>query len=72
MKWEEIEKNYKEQWALIECTKVTPDTFEILDGNVLYHNSDMGKVYTKLLEMRPKEYTMEYIGKFPENIAVVL
>ncbi|HLC16806.1 MAG TPA: hypothetical protein VJL89_11345 [Thermodesulfovibrionia bacterium] len=72
MKWEEIEKNFDGEWVLIECIKVDSDTFRVLEGNVLYHSADMGRVYSKLLEIRPKEYTIEYIGELPENPAVVL
>ncbi len=72
MKWEEIEKKFDGEWVLIECIKVDPDTFGVSEGNILYHSADMGKVYTKLLEIRPKEYTIEYIGESYENLAVVL
>ncbi len=72
MKWEEIQKKFWGEWVLIECIKVDSDTFGVSEGNVLYHSADMGSVYSKLLEIRPKEYTIEYIGELPENIAVVL
>jgi hypothetical protein len=71
MKWEEIEKQFNEEWLLIECINLDED-FRLLEGNVLYHNSDMDKVYKKLLELRPKEYTIEYIGNIPEDLAAAL
>ncbi len=72
MKWKEIEQKFDGQWVLIECFDVDSETFRVLDGEVLYHSQDMGRVYTKLLELKPKAGTIEYIGKIPEAPAVVL
>jgi len=57
--------------VLIECVKVN-DEFQVVEGKVLYHNADKDKVYRKLLELRPKEYTIEYVGEVPEDLAVML
>ncbi len=72
MEWKDIEENFDGEWVLVECFKVDSETFEILDGKVLYHSPDMGKVYTKLLELKPKEYAIEYIGELPEELGVAL
>ncbi|MCP4110947.1 MAG: hypothetical protein GY749_36400 [Desulfobacteraceae bacterium] len=72
MKWEDIEKNFDGEWVLIKCVKVNDITFQVVEGEVLYHSPDMGRVYSKLLELRPDEYTIEYIGEVPEDLAVAL
>jgi len=72
MEFKDIKNKYKDEWVLIECLKVDSDTFDVLEGNVLYHSADMGKVYSKVLEVRPKDYTIEYFGDSPENLAVVV
>lgn len=53
---------------LVECIEVDSETFRVSEGDVLYHSADMGIVYSKLLEIRPKEYTIEYIGELPGNL----
>ncbi|HEX30856.1 TPA: hypothetical protein ENG04_12325 [Candidatus Poribacteria bacterium] len=71
MRWEQIREEFKGEWVLIECVKVN-DEFQVVEGKVLYHNADKDKVYRKLLELRPKEYTIEYVGEVPEDLAVML
>jgi len=72
MELEDIKKNFKDEWVLIECLKVDSDTFNVIEGNVIFHSQDMGKVYSKVLEVRPKDYTIEYFGESPVNLAVVV
>ena len=72
MEFKEIKKQFKDEWVLIECLKVDSETYNVLEGHVLYHSPDMGRVYSKLLEVRPNDYTIEYFGESPENLAVVV
>jgi len=71
MKKEEIFKKYKDEWVLIECSKVD-ENFELIEGEPLYHSKDKDEVYRKLLETRPKDYTIEYTGEVPEDLVVML
>ena len=71
MKKEEIFNKYGDEWVLIECRNVD-ENFELLEGEVLYHSQDKNDVYKKLLEIRPKDYFIEYTGKVPEDLAVML
>lgn len=71
MKWEHIEKEFKGEWVLIECTKMDEE-FSLVEGEVLFHHPDKDKVYRKLLELKPKNYTIEYLGEVPEDLAVML
>ena len=56
---------------LIECVRMD-EAFHVVEGNVLSHGADKEKVYRKLLELRPKEYTIEYLGEVPKDLAVML
>ncbi len=71
MKKEEIFKKYKDEWVLIECKEVN-ENFEVIEGEILYHSKDKDEVYKKLLEARPKDYAIEYTGKVPDDLAVML
>jgi hypothetical protein len=71
MKKEEIFKTCKDKWVLIEC-KQTDENFEVIEGKILYHSKDKDDVYKKLLELRPKDYAIEYTGQIPEDLAVML
>lgn len=71
MKWEEILEQYKDEWVLIDV-KDTDDEFMVKDGDVLAHSKDKDEIYKKLLEIRPKNFSIEYTGKIPEDLAVVL
>lgn len=71
MKREEIFRTCKDKWVLIEC-KQTDENFEVIEGKILYHSKDKDDVYKKLLELRPKDYAIEYTGQIPEDLAVML
>lgn len=71
MKKEEILKKHRNEWVLIECKQVD-ENFEVIEGEILYHSKDKDDVYKKLLELRPKDYAIEYTGKVPEDLAVML
>ena len=71
MRWDQIEQTFRGESVLIECVQVDED-FHVVDGNVLYHAADKEKVYRKVLELRPKGYTIEYLGEFPKDLAVML
>ncbi|RKY59090.1 MAG: hypothetical protein DRP94_04575 [Candidatus Latescibacterota bacterium] len=71
MKWEQIKEKFDGEWVLIECIEVD-DSFQVVEGEVLYHDPDKDKVYRKLLELRPKRYAIEYVGEIPKDLAVML
>lgn len=41
-----------------------------VEGEVLVYANDKDEVYKKLLQIRPKEFSIEYTGLIPENLAV--
>ena len=71
MKWTDIKKNFKNQWVLIEVEKVD-ESFNLLSGEVLAHSKDKDEIYQKLLEIKPKEFSIEYTGEVPEDLAIVM
>jgi hypothetical protein len=71
MKWEDIKTTFKNQWVLIEVQKVD-ERFNIIEGEVLAHSKDKDEVYQKLLQIRPKEFSIEYTGEVPEDLAIVM
>ncbi len=70
MKWEEIKNAFKDQWVLTKVDKVDA-SLNIVEGEVLAHSKDKDEVYKKLLQIRPKEFPVEYTGVIPEDLAVV-
>ena len=71
MKWVDIKKNFGNQWVLIEVKNVD-ESFNVLEGEVLAHSKDKDEIYQKLLKIRPKEFSIEYTGEVPEDLAVVM
>ena len=71
MKWKEIVKSFKDEWVLIDVKEVDED-FNLNEGGVIAHAKDKEQIYRKLLELRPKNFSIEYTGKIPEDLAVVL
>jgi hypothetical protein len=71
MKWIDIKKNFENQWVLIEVKNVD-ESFNVLEGEVLANSKDKDEIYQKLLKIRPKEFSIEYTGEVPEDLAVVM
>ena len=71
MKWVDIKKNFRNQWVLIEVKNVD-ESFNVLEGEVLAHSKDKDEIYQKLLKIKPKEFSIEYTGEVPEDLAVVM
>lgn len=71
MKWEEIIEQFKDEWVLIDVKEVDED-LKLREGDVIAHSKDKEEIYRRLLEIRPKNFSIEYTGKIPEELAVVL
>ncbi len=71
MKWKEIVEKFKDEWVLIDVKEVDKN-FNPKEGDVIAHSKDKEEIYRKLLELRPKKFSIEYTGKIPEDLAVVL
>lgn len=55
MTWEEIERQYKGEWVLVEVTKISED-YEVLEGNILCHDADEEAFKKKAKVFRPKVF----------------
>jgi hypothetical protein len=71
MKWVDIKKKFRNQWVLIEVKSVD-ESYNVLEGEVLANSKDKDEIYQMLLKIRPKEFSIEYTGEVPENLAVVM
>ncbi|HBI23565.1 MAG TPA: hypothetical protein DDX84_05035 [Nitrospiraceae bacterium] len=71
MKWKDIVKKHKNEWVLIEPQKVD-ENFNIQDGKIIAHSKDKSEIYERLLTSKRKSAYIEYTGKIPDDLAVVL
>ena len=70
MRLSEIRKKYRDQWVLIEFSKLDKD-LRVKDGKVLAHAANKEDIYKALLHTRGKNVAVEYCGKMPEDLAVM-
>lgn len=68
---EEIEARYAPDWVLIGEIQ-TESRLNVLSGKVLFHSPDRDEVHRKARELRPGRYAVQYLGTWPENMALVL
>jgi hypothetical protein len=68
---EEIEARYAPDWVLIGEPQ-TDECQRLLAGKVLFHSADRDEVDRRLLELRPVRFAFRYLGKLPEDLALVL
>ena len=59
------------QWVLIKVNSVD-ENFNVLEEEVLAHSKDKDEIYQKLLKIKPKEFSIEFTGEVPEDLAVVM
>jgi hypothetical protein len=72
MKWKEIVRQYRDEWVLIEA-KAVDEKFNLKEGEVISHSKDKSEIYQQLLNLKKKKKIyIEYTGKIPEELAVVL
>jgi hypothetical protein len=69
--FEEIKARFPSEWVLVGDPQ-TDDSLELVAGRVLCHSASRDEVDRKLLELRPARFAMRYLGKMPENTALVL
>uniref|UniRef100_A0A7C6A804 DUF5678 domain-containing protein n=1 Tax=candidate division WOR-3 bacterium TaxID=2052148 RepID=A0A7C6A804_UNCW3 len=71
MKMSEIKKKYRNQWLLIEVSKFD-NNYDVIEGKVLVHSPFENDIYQALLKYKGKKLAIEYVGKLPEEMAVLL
>lgn len=71
MKWKEIVEKFNDEWVLIEVKEVD-ESYNLKEGDVIAHSKDKSEIYEQLLKLKDKNLYIEYTGKIPEDLAVVL
>jgi len=69
MRLSEIKKKYRNQWVLVEFSKLDKD-LRVKNGKVLAHASNKEDIYKALLATRGKNVSIEYCGQLPEDLVV--
>jgi hypothetical protein len=67
----EIQSQFDSEWVLLEDPQ-TNSALEVQGGKVIWHSKDRDEVYRKAVELRPKRFATLYLGKMPENTAILL
>jgi hypothetical protein len=67
----EIREKYDSEWVLV-ADPVTDKSMEVRSGKVLFHSKDRDEVYRQAVKLRPKRFAMLYLGRMPEDSAIVL
>jgi hypothetical protein len=68
---ETIREQYSGEWVLIAYTDLDEE-MRVIRGEVLAHSSDRDEIYRQLLRLKGRKVAVEYMGKVPEDLAVVL
>ncbi|MEW6095590.1 MAG: hypothetical protein AB1567_03565 [bacterium] len=66
----EIKKQYKDEWVLIESGDYGED-LNIKEGKVIAHSKDEEEIYSLLAKTKGKNITIEYLGEPPKDVAVL-
>jgi hypothetical protein len=70
MRLDNLKKKYRNEWVLIEFSKLGKD-LRAKDGKVIAHSSNKEEIYKALLRVRGKNVSIEYFGKMPDDLVVM-
>jgi hypothetical protein len=70
MRLSEIKKKYRDEWVLIEYSKISAN-LQVKEGKVLAHAPNKEDIYKALLGTKGKNVAIEYCGKVPEDLVVM-
>ncbi len=70
MKLAEILSRHKNEWILIEYSKLDAE-MNVEEGRVLAHSPRKEDIFSILPRFKGKNFTMEYAGDFPKDLAVM-
>ena len=68
---EEIKKAFPFEWVFIDEIE-TNEKSEVLRGKVKFHSKDRDEVERKVLETKPKRFTVHFAGELPRNVEFLL
>ena len=70
MRIADIVKQYKDEWVLIEYSRLDEE-LNVEEGKVLAHSPRKEDLYALLPKFKGKNFTLEYTGEFPKDLAVM-
>ena len=70
MRIEMMRKKYKGEWVLIEYSEVD-EVLNVIEGEVVAHSPNKEEIYKLQLKVPDKQLSIEYMGKVPEDLAVM-
>lgn len=70
MRLSDIQKKYRNQWVLVEFSKLDKD-FRVKEGKVIAHAANKEEIYKAWLHTRGKNVSIEYCGELPQDLAVM-
>lgn len=68
---QEIQNRYDGEWVLIGDPEVDA-SLSVQRGWVLWHSKDRDEVYRQARILKPKHCALLFLGRLPEDAAVVL
>ena len=71
MTFEEIKQNYDGEWVLIAYSEAD-ENLQVIKGKVIAHSPNKAEIYQALESVKEQPLAIEYIGKFPEDLAFIL
>ncbi|MBR8830029.1 MAG: hypothetical protein N5P05_003314 [Chroococcopsis gigantea SAG 12.99] len=71
MTFQEMQNYYDGQWLLIAYTELD-DNRQIISGEVLAHSPIQEEIYKALESLQQQPLAIEYVGKVPEDLALIL
>ena len=71
MTYAEIGRQFDAEWVLLEDPETGPD-LNVATGRLLWHSKDRDEVYRKARQLRPEHSAILYVGRMPDDAAVVL
>ena len=73
MRIEEIRQLYRDEWVLIEYSKLDDD-LNVIEGEVIAHSPNKEEIYQAQIEVQGRSLAIEYLGEIPEqdDLVVVL
>jgi len=71
MEMAEIRKRYRNEWVLIEYTKLD-DELNVVEGVVIAHSKDREEIHKAQMELKNKKLAIEYLGEIPEEEDLVV
>lgn len=70
MRIEEIRRRFEHEWVLIEYSELDEE-LNVVEGEVVAHSPDKNEIYSKMRHFEGGNVAVEYIGEYPEELAVM-